>query len=248
MKKFALIFCSFLILCMLPALASAQFGRANDRVCVYRDNNFQGREQCYGVGDEVSDIRGLQISSIRVYGRARVTVYEDRDFRGQAAEVGNDIPDFARVSMNGSRTWNDRIGSIRVTSDYGNYRDDDRYPPYGGYPGYPSNNPNVQQGVCVYDRPNYEGRQQCWTSSTSLDDLGRANWSDRIQSIRIIGRSRLIAYRDIHFQGERVIIDRDVPDLNQVYLRAAGGWDRQISSMQIQEERNNGRRRRFFRY
>lgn len=245
MKKFALIFCSFLIVCMLPLMASAQFGRGNDRVCVYRDNNFQGREQCYGVGDEVSDIRGLQISSIRVYGRARVSVYEDRDFRGRQAEVGSDVNDFARVSMAGSRSWNDRIGSIRVTSDYGRYGNDDRYPSSA----YPSNPQTLQQGVCVFERPNYEGRSECWSSAANLDDLGRSNWSDRIQSIRVFGGSRVVAYRDIHYQGERVVIDRDVADLNQVYMRAAGGWDRQISSMQIDAERyNQGRRRRFFRY
>jgi hypothetical protein len=210
MKKYsAFIICSFLILCMIPAFASAQASRRNDRVCVYRDNNFNGRERCYSPGDEISDIRSSQISSIRVYGRARVIIYEDRGFRGRSAEFTNDVPNLARVSMIGAINWNDRVGSMRVTADYG--RDDrDRSGRSGASVYPPTATPQfMRQGICVYEKPNYQGRSQCWSSAMNLPDLGRAKWSDRIRSIRVFGSARVVAYRDINFQGERVVIDRN---------------------------------------
>ena len=64
--------------------AAGQYGRGNDRarwdqVCVYKDINYQGAEQCYSAGDEIANLgaQSNSISSIRVYGRATVTVYEN---------------------------------------------------------------------------------------------------------------------------------------------------------------------------
>ena len=55
--------------------AAPQFGsrdgvQGRDRVCVYQDINFQGWEQCYSVGDEVTSLGGRKkaISSIRFMG------------------------------------------------------------------------------------------------------------------------------------------------------------------------------------
>src|SRR5205809_970732 len=99
-----------------------QFGAAQervqtrDRVCVYQDIRFQGWEQCYNVGDEVSHLerRTKAISSIRVFGRARVVVYEDPEFKGRSAEFASDVPDLGLRSLGGSHTWNDQIESLRI--------------------------------------------------------------------------------------------------------------------------------------
>src|SRR5215471_9334773 len=88
-------------LALAPQLgAASQFGarervQGQDRVCVYKDVNYQGWEQCYNVGDEVTNLgsRTKAISSIRVYGRARVTVWEDPAFHGHSAEFSSDVPD-----------------------------------------------------------------------------------------------------------------------------------------------------------
>jgi len=246
----AILLCSLIVLCLVPGVASAQLNRGDDRVCVYRDNNFNGREQCYSPGQDVSDLRGAEVSSIRVFGRARAVIYEDRDFRGNTSEFVRDVSDLARVPMPGSgRAWNDRVGSLRVIGDNGRYgsdrdrdRDRDRrsgdygYPDYPNSPSYPSGRQNMQQGVCVYDRPNYNGRSQCWSSTTEMANLG--GWNDKIQSIRVFGNARVMAFRDSGFRGERVVIDRDVPNFNRVGMR---NWDRQISSLEIQGD--NGRRR-----
>src|SRR5262244_1793086 len=110
-------------LALAPELgAASQFGARErvqgrgDRVCVYQDVNFQGWEQCYTVGDEVTSLgsRKKAISSIRVYGRARVTVWEDPAFHGHSAEFSSDVPDLNLRSLAGGHTWNDQIESLRV--------------------------------------------------------------------------------------------------------------------------------------
>ena len=59
---------------------------------------------------------GDKISSIRVFGGARVTVYDDRNFSGARGSESGDIPDLRewRVRHKGNHTWNDRISSVRV--------------------------------------------------------------------------------------------------------------------------------------
>jgi hypothetical protein len=246
MKKLALICGSFLILCLMPAFAAAQFNRGGDRVCLYQDNNYRGSDRCYAPGDEISDLRNSRVSSIRIDGRARVIVYDDRGFRGDQVEFRNDVPDLARVRMPDSRSsWNDRIGSIRVVSDNGPYNGSANSRNYPYPQGRSQSRSNSDEGVCVYDRTNFQGRSQCWSSSVDLADLGSSGWSDKIQSIRVYGGARVLAYRDIHYQGERVMIDRDVANLSDLGMRAAGNWNRQISSLQVQDSRGNGRYRRW---
>ena len=222
-----------------------------DRVCVYQDIRFQGWEQCYAAGDEIPNLerRNNSISSIRVYGRARVTIYEDTNFRGRSAEFSSDVPDLGLRSLAGSKPWSDHIQSLRVSSDYNNgtYGNNSQVygnsPVYGGNQ-YPNQYPSQQQlsdGVCVYDRPNYQGREQCWSAGQDLSDLGRAgNWSDRISSIRVFGPAAVVLYRDIGFRGESIVLDRDIPNLNQIQGSGFRNWDRQASSLQIENERNNG--------
>jgi len=69
--------------------------------------------------------------------------------------------------------------------------------------------------VCAIEE--FVMKTQCWSAGESLDDLARTgDLSDRISSIRILGRSRVVVYRDIRFGGGEVVIDYDMPDLAQV--------------------------------
>ena len=213
----------------LPTFAVADDG---DRVCIYKDENFHGHEQCYKPGDEVSDLKHAEIASIRVFGHVRAMLYEDRDFRGRMMDFSADIPDLKRVGKN----W-DHVGSLRVTSDYASNRDRVYDPEhrYGRYKPY-SPSERIEEGVCVYERPNYEGRFQCWASGTNISDLDAANWRDKIESVRVFGHARLAAYKDAGFHGERVLIDHDVPDLARFTARIAGNWNHEIRSVAIQLE------------
>ena len=60
---------------------------ARDRVCIYEDVNYGGRSQCWSADEEARNLSGTgwndRISSIRVFGRARLEVYRDADYRGE---------------------------------------------------------------------------------------------------------------------------------------------------------------------
>jgi hypothetical protein len=206
-----------------------------NRVCVYQDIHYQGWEQCYSSGDEIATLerRNRAISSIRIYGRARVTVYEDTEFRGRSAQFDSNVPDLGLRNLSGSKSWSDNIQSFRIAFD--NF-DTGRNTPDRW-------NPRDGNGVCVYDRRDYEGREQCWDAGAELRDLARSgNWSDRISSIRVFGRASAVLYRDIQFRGQRIVIDRDVPDLSDISGDGFRNWDRQISSLTIEVGRGaNGR-------
>jgi hypothetical protein len=225
--------------------AAPQFGggraRGQERVCFYQDVQYQGMEQCYNAGDEVSNLqrRNNFFSSIRIYGRARVTVYDNTEFRGHSAEFTTSVPDLNLRSVSGSRNWSDHIQSFRINPEYGasngrNYPTRDY--PTPDLPVY--NGSNVSDGICVYDRPNFQGREQCWSSGADISDLGRSgNWSDRISSIRVLGRSAAVLYRDIGFRGESIMISQDEPDLGRLGASGFRNWDHQVSSLIVESNR-----------
>jgi peptidase inhibitor family I36 len=221
---------AFIVLLAFSGPATAQ-DRAitqdrGDRVCLYREEKFKSHEQCYRPGDEVPDLRNAEIESLRVFGHARAMLYEDRDFRGRMIDISADIPDLKRV-LSGTKSFHEHIGSLRVTADsafnrdrvYDSDRADGRYKPF------PSSE-RIDEGVCVYERPNYEGRSQCWASGTNISDLRSSDWRDRISSIKVFGDARMTAYDRAGFHGDRVVIDHDMRDIG-------GNLRREMSSVEV---------------
>ena len=209
-------------LSIVPIDAVAQGERARDRVCFYRDVEFQGWEVCYRPGDELADLRDRrnEVSSIRVFGRARVVVYDLREFDGASDEFNSDVPDLTLRNMAGSRSWNDRIDSFQIESGF------DR--PGRRGPRADRDDRFGRDGICVFDEPDFRGRSQCWEAGEEERNLNRLNaWNDRISSIRVFGRARAIVYTDAGYRGQRLRIDRDIPDLRSVDL------DDQISSIDV---------------
>jgi len=224
----------FSVLLVVPqANAAAQFGRGDDRVCLYQDIHFEGWAECFRPGDQVPSLRdhNNNVSSIRIFGRAAIVVYDDTNFRGQSAEFASDVPDLGLRSFVGSRSWSDKIESFEV-----GYLNDRRSSGFGA--------PRAQEpesGICVYEDANYRGRSQCWIVGTQQNDLAKAgNWSDRISSIRIFGRTTVQVYRDHGFYGEELTINQDIPDLARVGS-SSGNWNDSISSLKVDSERGNGR-------
>jgi hypothetical protein len=77
--------------------------------CFYKDADFRGEYFCVPRGASYAELpRGFndQISSIRVMG-ARVTIFQDADFRGRSDRLDSDVPDLGR-------RWNDALSSFRV--------------------------------------------------------------------------------------------------------------------------------------
>jgi hypothetical protein len=224
---------SCLILLAVSGFAAAE--DHGDRVCIYNHEDFHGHEQCFRPGEQVSDLKHSDIESIRVYGHAHAMLYEDRDFRGHMMEFSANIPDVKRLPLTGSKEFHDHIGSLRVTSDsaYNNgkfYEPDYRVGRFKPFPGPQT----MDEGVCVYDRPKYEGQVQCWSSGTDISDLNSGNWGDRISSVRVFGNGRLLGFRDTDFRGDRIVVDHDVSDLSDRPMRFSGNWNHEISSLQVQ--------------
>jgi Peptidase inhibitor family I36 len=220
-----------------PEAGAAQFQRpAADRVCFYQDINYQGWEQCYREGDEVANLNGRRnsISSIRIFGRARVRVYEDSNFRGNVDEFTSSVPDLGLRIATGSRTWSDRIDSFQIVED-------SRYGTFGNARGRGFGRGRADQdsrdGICVYEHADYQGRSECWTGG-DISDLSR-RWSDIISSVRVYGNATVTLYRDIGFRGERVVIDSDITDLSRLRMQGYGTWNDQASSLQLAADRNN---------
>src|SRR4030095_9088104 len=227
---------------------------------------YSGWEQCFVPGEEIGDLgnHGNKISSIRVYGDARMTAFANKNFEGASMEVGADMSDLAQRKLTGnsviSLTWNDAIESVRLappryqSRDSNVYREPARVEPpvyarvetrdvYRGdvYRDDDRDRDYRRDGrshVCFFEDINFRGRYECFDPGDEIADLGRrASWNDRISSIRVYGVARVTVYRDINFPCDRVTVDRDVADLRRVRMTSTLNWDNQISSLDI----NGGR-------
>lgn len=118
-------FVSSAMLASAPAALAQSWGgpTPSEGACFYQDANYRGRYFCVDSDDDVSSMpsgSNDRISSIRVFGRAEVTVFADPRFRGQAL-------DFSRsVSNLTDEDFNDEISSIQVRG-----RDGGNRPSYG---------------------------------------------------------------------------------------------------------------------
>src|SRR5262245_30361639 len=98
-----------------PATASAQYwgyGKTpRDGACFYRDANFGGEYFCVDAGKKLDSIpSGMndKITSVRMYGRAEVTVHRDRYQGGPSRRLYNDVRNLKDSG------WNDTISSLEI--------------------------------------------------------------------------------------------------------------------------------------
>ena len=86
--------------------------------CFYTEYNFGGDYFCMRRGEAFPSLSdyGDRISSMRVFGGARVTVYNDRNYSNGQDRTKHDFSDLRewRMSQDRSHTWNNRISSVRV--------------------------------------------------------------------------------------------------------------------------------------
>jgi hypothetical protein len=207
--------------------AVSQEGHERDQVCVYEHADYGGWEQCYGAGEDVRDLgnRRNSISSVRIRGRAEITLYQHPDFQGREVSIDSSTPDLRQIA----RFWNDETDSLRVsTADFGGRH-------RGG---------RREDRVCVYEHVNYQGHSQCWDSGEEIDDLQSIGWNDGISSVRVFGGTRVAFYEHSEFDGQRLIVDHDIPDLTQVRAGGNSNWNDRISSVRVGEDRSRrpGRR------
>ena len=93
-------------------------GRPHDGACFFVSQNFSGDYFCQARGTSLNVPNGFndKISSIQVYGRVNITIYNDADFRGFSAVTRQSIPDLRAWQVQGynNKDWNNRITSIRL--------------------------------------------------------------------------------------------------------------------------------------
>ena len=238
-----------------------QRNNARDQVCVFEHSNFSGWQQCFLPGEDIGDLGNYRnkISSIRVFGSARMTIFANKNFEGASMEVTADMRDLAQYKVPTSVlsvTWNDVIESVRVAPTYTSRNYPNNTPPPVYNP--PVYNPPVYRderddiyrddrrsrnnSVCIYEDIDFRGRYACFDSGDEISDFGRSSgWNDRISSIRVNGVARITLYRDINFRGDRVTVDRDIADLRRIRMTSSLSWDNQVSSLDI----NGGRGRAY---
>jgi hypothetical protein len=95
--------------------ASAQYwgyGKTpRDGACFYKDANFTGEYFCVDAGKKLDSIpsdMNDKISSVRLYGRAEVSVHKDRYQSGQSKRFYNDVRNLKDAG------WNDTISSVEI--------------------------------------------------------------------------------------------------------------------------------------
>jgi hypothetical protein len=179
----------------------------------------------------------------RQVGGAGITVFGDRDFKGESANFRSDVSDLTKYRMNDmiasirvgpGETWQvcvdknykgrcqtfsgsqgdlSRIGWSAVISSMRRVRN--AGPIGGDRPAFGNN----RGQITFYDRPNYQGRSR--TLTDAADTLGF--FSNRAGSIRVDGGAWEVC-DGAGFRGRCLTINRNVPDLSRF------GLDGQTSS------------------
>jgi len=175
--------------------------------CFYRDADYRGDSFCMNAGENLRNLeKGFndEISSIRVFGRAQVIVYEHENFGGASKTFTGDVSN--------PRDWKDKITAIQV--QYNRI-------------GFGASGNEPQNGACFYLDADYRGEKYCVNSGESQQHLGEP-YNDKISSIRIFGRAEVTVYHDENFNGSRQTFRQDVPN-----LRDLRDWNDRITSFQV---------------
>jgi hypothetical protein len=104
-----------------PVVEAQQWGQPDSPrtgACFYRDADFKGDYFCANAGTEFSSLpSGMndRISSIRTFGNADVTIFQDSLFKGRSARFRGDVRNLK------DEGWNDRLSSLRVRNRDGSH-------------------------------------------------------------------------------------------------------------------------------
>jgi hypothetical protein len=115
----------------LPAFAQWDWGRPHPPragACFYQDPGFGGGYFCLKAGERWPSMpAGFndRITSIRVFGGARLRVFNGDNFGSPSLFLDHDVADLRRIPVDGGRgrNWNDRISSLAVFRDRDEWAD-----------------------------------------------------------------------------------------------------------------------------
>ena len=175
--------------------------------CFYMDADYRGEQFCINSDESQRNLGELndRISSIRIIGRAEVTVYDDENFNGSRQTVRQDVPNL--------RDWNDRMSSFQVTGGQ-----------YGGQYGGRGSGNEPRNGACFYMDADYRSNSFCMNAGEHLRNV-EDRFNDKISSIQVFGRARAVVYENENFGGASKTFVRDVSDL--------GNFNDRITSIEV---------------
>lgn len=127
-KVGSLLLLAVIILLSRPALAQNRNVGSSElseepRVCAFENAGFSGQSVCWNIGERNADLRQVygnwndRISSLKVYGRAKIIIWPAINFLGESLEVRVDQADLTTLPLSGFGTWNDQISSFQVVDD-----------------------------------------------------------------------------------------------------------------------------------
>lgn len=107
---------------LVTTAVSAQRSRdlPRDGACFYKDANYRGDYFCAEAGEDLSSMpsgANNEVSSIRIFGRVDIRVFEDSRYRGASLRFDADVRDLQ------NENFNDKISSIEIErrSNRGSY-------------------------------------------------------------------------------------------------------------------------------
>lgn len=227
--------CSFVLVAI--ALISATHVCAQDRddrdrrsgACFYKEAEFQGERFCMEAGDRVTRVpEGFndRISSVRIFGRSEITVYENVDFGGRSLRLRDDVANLKSYEVSPGHTWNDRISSIQVAADRDRDRDRDRNRDRD------NDDQGRRGGACFYKDADFHGEKFCVERGERLPRLPEG-FNDTISSIRIFGGTEITVYQDHDFGGVSLDLRNDVTNLRDYQISPGHSWNDRVSSIRV---------------
>ncbi len=115
----------FWLAIVAAVISSATFLSAQNRdygnrdrrsgACFFTDADFRGESFCVDAGQRIGQVPGGfsdRISSVRIFGRTEITLYQDRDFGGPSLRLRDDVANLQSYQVSPGHSWNDRASSI----------------------------------------------------------------------------------------------------------------------------------------
>jgi hypothetical protein len=204
---------------IITQLARAQDNNDQNRnsgACFYKDIDFRGDKFCVNQGERVAMVPpgfNDQISSIRIFGRTEITVYQGRDFDEPSLRLRDDVANLQKYQIKPGHSWNDRISSIEVfrIRDAGDWDHD---------------------GACFFKDADFRGDKFCVQKGDRMSEVPRG-FNDKISSVRVYGRSTVTVYQDTNFRGRSLDIQDDIPNLQSNQVEPGHSWNDRISSIRV---------------
>jgi hypothetical protein len=89
-----------------------------------------------------------------------------------------------------------------------------------------------REGACFYEHADFRGDYFCVRDSDRVTSIPRG-MGDEISSVRVLGGSEVVVFRDPNLRGRSARFVRDVANLK------SAGWNDEISSLDIVRSRGN---------